>query len=258
MTRIQQWIAGAVVAILAIVAAGWFLAIAPQKHKASNLLAQVSQQDQSNSGLRTTLSRLTAQMSAVPAEAASVAAIAQKIPSDPAMPDYVRTLTAAAKQTGVELVSIAPSIPVAVAVAAPVVAAPTASTSPAATASAAAPAPAAVPASSLQTIDVALGVQGGYFQIQQFTAALEKLSRSTIVTSISLAPAVSLTAPAPATGASPPPAWKALQASISVSVFMNSSATFTAVPVPTPSTASIPGAAVASAAPSLPSASASN
>src|SRR5450755_831762 len=93
MSRIQQWIAGTAVAVLVIVAAGWFLAIAPQKHKVSNLGSQAGQQEQNNSGLRTRLAQLTTAQQAVPSEQAEVAAITQKIPSDPAMPSYVRALT---------------------------------------------------------------------------------------------------------------------------------------------------------------------
>jgi Tfp pilus assembly protein PilO len=255
MSRIQQWVAGTVVALLLIVAAGWFLAISPQKHKVSSLGAQSASQEQANSGLRIKLAELTAQMSAVPSEEAAVAAVTQKIPSDPDMPDYVRALTTIASQTGVELVSIAPSVPAAVAVAAPVVPAATAATPSASTAAVAA-APAA-PAVSLQTITVALTVQGGYFQIQQFTAALQRLARSTVLNTVAIAPGGQLKAPK-----TPPPAsdaYKSLQAQITVAVFMNSSTAFEVPAAPAQaSDATVPGAAAASAAPVLPSASPSN
>ena len=264
MSRIQQWVAGTVVAVIAIVAAGWFLAISPQKHKVTSLTSQAAAQEQVNSKLRTNLAVLTSQMQDVPSEQADIAKVAQRVPADPDMPNYVRALTAAAQQTGVELVSISPGIPSAVvlpAAAAVPVSAPadgaSAAPSKAAAASGAAGAPAAPALApvSLQTISVGLSVQGGYFQIQQFTAALEKLSRSTVVTSIALAPGVPLKAPvgaAPATTT----AWKSIQASFTISVFMNSSATFTAPVAPAQASgAAVPGAA--SPSPS-PSASASN
>ena len=256
MSRIQQWVAGTVVALLLIVAAGWFLAIAPQKHKASSLGAQSAAQEQTNSSLRNKLAELTAQISAVPSEEAAVAAITQKIPNDPEMPAYVRALTTIAGQTGVELVSIAPALPAAVSVAAAAVpAAPSAS--PSAATTAAATAAAAAPAVSLQAIPVTLGVQGGYFQIQQFTAALQRLSRTTVVSTLSIAPGSPLKAPK-----TPPPpsdAYKSLQAQITVSVFMNSSTAFDVPAAPAQASgASVPGAAVASAASASPSASPSN
>jgi Tfp pilus assembly protein PilO len=255
MSRIQQWVAGTVVALLVIVAAGWFLAIAPQKHKVSSLNSQSASQEQANSGLRTKVKELTAQMSAVPSEEAAVAAITQKIPSDPDMPDYVRALTTIAGQTGVELVSVAPTTPAAVAVAAatvPTAAAATPSASAAATAAAA-----AAPAVSLQSISVALTVQGGYFQIQQFTAALQRLARSTVLSSVAIAPGGQLKAPKVAPPASD--AYKYLQAQITVAVFMNSSTAFAIPAAPAQaSAASVPGAGVASAAPATPSASPSN
>jgi len=259
MSRIQQWVAGTVVALLLIVAAGWFLAISPQKHKASSLGAQSAAQEQTNSGLRTKLSVLTAQMSTVPSEEAAVAAVTRKIPNDPAMPDYVRALTTIASQTGVELVSIAPSVPSAVTVAkalAPAAATSSASTDAATTAPSTAAAPAA-PDVSLQAIPVALTVQGGYFQIQQFTAALQRLARSTVVSSV----AISVSAPLKTPKAPPPvsDAYKSLQALISVSVFMNSSTAFAVPAAPAQASgASVPGAAAASAAPASPSASPSN
>ncbi|HZV26852.1 MAG TPA: hypothetical protein VFG00_11225 [Acidothermaceae bacterium] len=258
MSRIQQWVAGTVVALLLIVAAGWFLAISPQKHKVSNLGAQSASQEQANSGLRTKLAELTAQMSAVPSEEAAVAAITQKIPSDPEMPAYVRALTTIAGQTGVELVSIAPSVPTAVTLAAATVPAATAAT-PSPSTNAAAPAAPAAPAVSLQAISVSLAVQGGYFQIQQFTAALQRMARTTVVSTLSLAPGSPMKAPK-----TPPPAsdaYKTLQAQITVSVFMNSSTAFAVPAAPAQASgATVPGAAVASAAaaPATPSASPSN
>jgi Tfp pilus assembly protein PilO len=259
MSRIQQWIAGTVVAVLAIVAAGWFLAIAPQKHKVSNLGSQATQQEQNNSGLRTRLAQLTTAQQAVPSEQAEVAAITQKIPSDPAMPSYVRALTVIAQKAGVELVSIAPGGPVAVTVAAPAVAAPAAAATPSAAPSAAAAPAAAVPPVSLQSISVSLTVQGGYFQIQQFTAALQTLARTTVVSTVALAPAGALKKVTQASSAPTPPAWKSLGASITLSVFMNSSDTFAIPAAPAQASGvSVPGAAAASAAPAQPSASASN
>jgi Tfp pilus assembly protein PilO len=269
MTRIQQWLAGTVIAVLAIVAAGWFVAIAPQKHKASSLTSQASQQEQSNDGLRNRLTALTAQMSAVPAEEASVAAIAAKIPADPELPSYVRALSTIASQTGVELVSIAPGVPTAVVAAAATVA-PTPAASASASASAAPVAAAPAPA-SLQAISIGVDVQGGYFQIQQFTAALQRLARSTVVTSLSIAPGSPIKTVASASGGTASPsaaatsaAWKTLSANITLSVFMNTSTPFTAIPVPSPAGAAAPTAAAGASAsvapllPSAPSASASN
>jgi Tfp pilus assembly protein PilO len=256
MTRIQQWAAGTVVALLVIVAAGWFLAISPQKHKVSSLGAQSAAQEQTNTGLHLKLTELTAQMSAVPSEEAAVAAVTQKIPNDPAMPDYVRTLTTIASQTGVELVSIAPGAPATVTVAAATVPAAAAATpSASASASAAVQAAPAAPAVSLQSIPVALNVQGGYFQIQQFTAALQRLARSTVVTSIAIAPGGQLKPPKVAPPAAD--AYKSLTAAISVDVFMNSTAFDVPAAPAQASDATVPGAAAASAAPAVPSVTAS-
>ena len=247
MTRIQQWLAGTVVVVVVIVAAGWFVVIAPQKHKASSVNSQAASEEQNNAALRNRVNELTAQMSAVPAEEASVAAISAKIPADPELPSYVRALSTIASQTGVDLVSIAPGIPTTVVVPAATVApTPAASSSSTATATPAAPVPAAV---SLQAISIGVDVEGGYFQIQQFTAALQRLPRSTVVTTLALAPNAPLK-PAPsasAAAASPSAAWKSLEANITLSIFMNTSTPFTAIPVPSP----VAPAAAAGASPSV-------
>ncbi|HEY0871143.1 MAG TPA: hypothetical protein VGD55_12145 [Acidothermaceae bacterium] len=260
MSRIQQWIAGTVVAVLVIVAAGWFLAISPQKHKVSKLDSSATQQEQANSGLRTKLATLKVAAAAVPSEQAEVNAITQKIPSDPAMPSYVRALTVIAQKYSVELVSIAPGTPAAVTIAvkAAAPAAAAAATPSAAPAAAATPAVAVAPV-SLQAISVSLTVQGGYWQIQQFTDALEKLARTTVVSAISLAPAGALKKVTLPSSAPTPPAYKSLGATITLSVFMNSSDTFDIPAAPAQASgASVPGAGAASAAPAQPSASASN
>ena len=255
MSRIQQWAAGTVVALLLIVAAGWFLAIAPQKHKVSNLKAQSASQEQANSNLRVKLTTLKAQVPAVQSEQQVVDAVTRNIPNAPDMPDYVRALTTIAAKNGVELVSIAPAVPAAVAV--PVAVVPTATPSASAPAATAAAPVAAAPAVSLQAIPVQLTVQGGYWQIQQFTAALQQLPRSTVITSVAMALGSPLKAPKIAPPVSD--AYKSLQAEISVDVFMNSSAPF-AIPTPPAqaSGASVPGAGAASAAPAAPAASPSN
>lgn len=267
MTRIQQWIAGTVVAVIAIAAAGWFVAIAPQSHKASNLVGQAASQEQDNATLRNNLARLTTQMTKVPAEQAEVAAIAQKIPADPGLPNYVRNLTAAAAKTGVELVSIAPGAPATVVVPAATVAPAPAASAAATPAAAAAPAaPVAAPAATLQAISIGLVVQGGYYQLEEFTKALEALNRSTVLTTVNIAPAPPIKAAtvAGATSATSSTAWKALQATITLSIFMNSSTTFTPVVVPTTAPAGAvtsPGAPTSVTTvtpPAVPSASASH
>ena len=119
----------AVVAVIAIVAAGWFLLISPQKTKAANLRDDTASQQQSNQNVQSQITVLAAQEADVPAEQAQIAAILQKIPDNPAMPSFIRTLTAAAKVTGVDLISIGSSAVVAVAAPAAAAAAPVAHSS---------------------------------------------------------------------------------------------------------------------------------
>jgi len=110
----------------------------------------------------------------------------------------------------------------------------------------------------LQAISIGIVVQGGYFQIQQFTAALQRLARSTVVTTLALVPGTPIKAAAApsAAAAAPSAAWKVLEATITADVFMNTTTPFTAIPVPSPA-AAVPTAAAGaseSATPLLPSA----
>jgi Tfp pilus assembly protein PilO len=242
MTKIQQWLAIAVVAILAIVAAGWFLMISPQKSKAAGFRTDTASELQANQSVQSQVTVLAQQEADVPAEQAQIAAILQKIPDNPAMPNFIRTLTAAAKVTGVELMSIGANPAAAVA---PIVAA-----APAVVASGAAAAPAA-PASSalaLDAVPLSLSFNGSYFQVQQFLAAVEKFPRTTLVTSVQLAPGAGLSPPVVA-GAAPvvaPPAWSKITATISLDVFTNGSASAVTAAV------AAAASAAASASPALP------
>ena len=206
MDKVKQWIALTVVGCLGILAAGWFLLVSPKRSEAAEVRAEAASQEAVNAGLRTQLQVLKAQAKELPKKQADLARVAAKIPDNPSLPSLVRALTAAATSAGVELVSVTPGPPVAVA--APVAAAPVAPAggktppkagAPAAPAAGAAPAPAAgagaaSPAGSLATIPVAINVVGGYFEAEQFIANLENLPRAYRVTNLAMAPGDSPTA----------------------------------------------------------------
>lgn len=204
MDKLKQWVALTVVGCLGIMAAGWFLLISPKKTEAAEVRELAASQEATNAGLRTQLQVLQAQAKDLPKKQADLARVAAKIPSNPGMPALIRALTAAGTSAGVQLVSVTPGAPAAVA--APVAAAPVAgAAAPAAAPAPAAPAPAAAPADpnapvaagpagALAAIPVALNVVGGYFEVSQFLANLENLPRAYRVTNLTLAPGASPTA----------------------------------------------------------------
>lgn len=204
MDKLKQWVALTVVGALAILAAGWFLLVSPQRAEAADLQEQTETQTSANGALVQRIEVLKAQAQELPAQQAKLAAVAAKIPNDPALPTLIRALTAAADASGIELVSIAPSppvidAPVAVAVdpaAAPTdgTAAPTDTAAPATAAPVTAAAPAAT-AGTLARIPVALTVVGGYYEAERYLDALESLSRAFRVSALTLAPGESPTNP---------------------------------------------------------------
>jgi Tfp pilus assembly protein PilO len=184
----KQWVALAAVAALVILAGGWFLLVSPKRSSAADLRAQADSKQRANQALQTTLADLRAKAKGLPAQQAKLAAVAAKIPDNSAMPNLIRALNAAADSTGVELVSMAPGQPTAVApaVAAAKVTTATATSGSTATSPNAAAGSAAV--GTLQSIPVNLSVVGSYFQVAEYLDRLENLTRAFRVTSFSLAP----------------------------------------------------------------------
>jgi Tfp pilus assembly protein PilO len=179
MTETRKWSAGAVVLIVAIVAAGWFLLVSPKRSDAADLKAQTATQQTANVALQQKLEELKAQQADLPQKRARLAAITTKIPGNPALPSLIRDLTAAGRKVGVSIDSMAPSAPLAVAAAAPgaVAAAP------------ATAAPAGATTDALLQVPLTLRVTGSYFELEQYVSKLEGLDRSFLVTGFNIADA---------------------------------------------------------------------
>jgi Tfp pilus assembly protein PilO len=235
MNRIQQWLVGAGVAVLLIAVGGYFFAIAPQSSHAKSIKAQAAQQNQTNQGLKGQIQVLQDQTQGVAASQARIAAISNELPPTANIASYVRALVVAAKTAGVDLMSIAPAATANVTVAPAAAPAAAAAATPVATAAAGAPssrttttAPATPvtaagtaatgTATALETTPLTIAVNGGYFQIQQFLAQLEKLPRATVVNAVTLTPGAPLLAPG-ATGAGKVPVWKTIQSTIQLNIF---------------------------------------
>jgi Tfp pilus assembly protein PilO len=214
MDKLKQWIAMAAIGVLVVVAAGWFLLISPKHSQAADLRSQTDDRLVANAQLRTKLDMLKAEQKQLPLQEAKLAAVAAKIPDNPALPALVRALTKAADAAGVELVALAPGQP------APVAAAPAAVPAKGVTRPAGAPArPAAsAAAGSLQAIGLNVNVVGGYFQVEQFLDGLESLQRAFKVSGFTLAPGTNPVKPA--AGQATVDSGRVLNATVTGQVFM--------------------------------------
>ena len=157
MDRLKQWLALSLVALLAILAGGWFLLIAPERSEAEELRVQADAAQVANEQLETQLEVLRTKAEQLPAKRAELAEVAEKVPTGPSLPVLVRALTAAARDAGVDLTAVTPGAPLALAAAAPA--------APAAPAEGAAPVPApAAPAATagLSEVPVVLEAEGDF------------------------------------------------------------------------------------------------
>lgn len=196
MTKLNQWVALGVLAVLAVLAGGWFLLVAPTRDEAAALRTQAEEQGAANDRVRTQLQVLQAQADALPEQRARLAKVANRIPDAARLPELIRALTAAAADGDVEFVSLVPGAPTPLAPAAAPVPAATGDEE-AATGAAAAPSTgASSTAGSLHAIPVTLNVVGGYYQIERYVAALEDLPRALRITGLTLAPGANPVAPA--------------------------------------------------------------
>ena len=174
MDKMRQWTLLTVVGIVAVLGAGWFLAVSPQRHHAADLRNQAATQLTANQQLQSRVAQLEAQKKGLPAQQRRLNQIAAKIPDNPALPALIRQLSSAANNAGVDLVSLSPAEPAATTPAAG------ASTVTSQSASTSTSTPSAPTANVLQ-IPVAIVVQGSYYNIENFFDAVEKLPRAILV-----------------------------------------------------------------------------
>jgi len=221
MSKTRQWAMLTAVVCLAVLAAGWFLVIKPQRTHAAELRTTTQGVESQNATLRSAVSQLRQQQKDLPAQQKLLSQIATKVPDNPALPSLIRQLSAAAEGAGVNLLSLAPGQPTIAAAPAAATTATTATTATGSTASTAAAAP-------LATIPLTVQVQGTYFNVEQFFSAVESLSRAMLVTGWSLqsAPQGSAGAGAGTPGASSVTPGT-LSAQINAQVFESTSATTT-------------------------------
>lgn len=111
MTRLRQlWLLTALGSLAALMG-GYFLLVSPQNSKAEALRTETEEQEARNAQLQSQIAMLNKQKKALPEQQALLSRFAGLIPGNPAMPRFVRALSDAADNAGVELVSISPKTP---------------------------------------------------------------------------------------------------------------------------------------------------
>jgi type IV pilus assembly protein PilO len=194
MNKMRQWSVLTAVGCLAVLVLGWFALVSPQRTHAKQYRAQAAGVEASNATLQSDINQLRQQQKGQLAQQRELAAIARQIPDNPALPALIRQLSAAAKGAGVDLVSLAPGNPVAVSstssashtLSQSAAARNAATSATGGTASTAAATPAHAAASSLTEIPVTVQVQGSYYNIEQFFAAVENMTRSVLNTAFTI------------------------------------------------------------------------
>jgi Tfp pilus assembly protein PilO len=199
MNKMRQWSMLTGLVVVVVFAAGWYLAVSPQRHHAAELRSQSATQQAANAQLLGEINQLKQQKQGLPAQQRLLDRIAAQVPDNPALPALIRDLSTAANAAGVDLESMAPATPAPVA--------------PTATAGSVAPSTAAAGAASsttagatgslpLDQISIVLKVKGSYYNVESFFAAVEKMKRAMRVTQWTIAPATSAGTPAAAASVS--------------------------------------------------------
>lgn len=184
MTKLRQlWLLTALASV-AILAGGYFLLVSPKASKAASLRDEAETQQQANNRLRAQIAQLNRQKKDLPKQQAELEKFAAKIPNNPALPSLIRSLSDAADNAGVELISLSPGTPALVATSVPggtTAAAAGSTTKSAATAPAAATLP-------IAAIPVSVEVTGTYSQVSQFLSEIEGLPRAFLVNGFNVNP----------------------------------------------------------------------
>lgn len=200
MTKLRQlWLLTALASV-AILAGGYFLLVSPKAGKAASLRDEAETQQSANNRLRAQIAQLNRQKKDLPRQQAELEKFAAKIPNNPALPSLIRSLSDAADNAGVELVSLSPGAPALVAATVPggttaaaagttaTTASTTTTTSTSTTGTKTAAAPAAPAMLPLASIPIAVEVTGSYSQVSQFLSEIEGLSRAFLVNGFNVNP----------------------------------------------------------------------
>jgi hypothetical protein len=191
----RVWLTGGAVLAVLIILAGWFLVINPELSAASSNRQQAASADQQNQALQKRNDDLMEKNNDQGALQAGLSAMLAQLPSDGALPEFIRQLSAQASTAGVTLTSVligAATPVVAAAQGAPTAAAPV---SPAAGSTTAAVIPAT--SASLVQMTITINATGlGRHDLAFLRAIQWNGPRRALVTAVALVPVVGSTATA--------------------------------------------------------------
>jgi len=191
MTQTRKWTLATTVLAVLVLVAGWFLLIAPEHSKAAEVRSQTAEQQSTNSTLQTKLQMLKSQAEGLPAQQRALSRLTAALPSDPRLPDLVRTLTSRAGTAGVDLVQISPGQPedVVDATSSATTSGTTGTTGSDTTGGQSTDTSAAAGSvNGLKAVPLTLAVSGDYAQLVRFVNLLEGLNRPLLVTGFTLGP----------------------------------------------------------------------
>jgi Tfp pilus assembly protein PilO len=170
-TQRKPLLAMAVAVSLAVLLAGWFLLISPERAKVAGIQSKTAAQNSANSSTRAQIAMLQTLAAQLPQQRAAMAKATAKVPPTAQLPDLVRQLNQTAIDSGVQLTGLTPGPPTAI-----------------------------VGANGVSGIAVTLKVSGDYASLEQFELALEALPRAFTVTGLTISGASGSAAASPATG----------------------------------------------------------
>ena len=150
-------IAIGVIACLAVLLAGWFVLVNPVRSETSKVKADTTAQTESNDTLRLKIQAMRSIAKNLPAEQAELATLSQRVPDQVELPGLLRSIQAAAEQTGVQFNGITPSQPT------PLTDAP-----------------------GISAVTINLDVAGGYAELEEFDSALEALKRTFLISGFTM------------------------------------------------------------------------
>lgn len=202
MDKNKIWLIGAVVAMVAVVAGGWFLGIQPQLAAAASAELQRSQVAAENARQTAALDKLKSDYAQLPALKSDLTALRSSIPEGTDLPSFVDQVTALCISTGATFTgyTTAASLPYALASTTNPPASPTPAATPApsgqptatpAPTPSATPGPGAPPVTNPLVNDknfvatpLTITVQGGYTNVLDFIKGLQTGRRLFLVTNV--------------------------------------------------------------------------
>ncbi|MEO8775252.1 MAG: type 4a pilus biogenesis protein PilO [Candidatus Nanopelagicales bacterium] len=166
----QTWYIGTAVVAVLVLLAGWFLLVAPAKSNAADLSTQADGVVAQNAATQVQIDQLKAQSKNLPAQEAQIAAIRTRIPTTPALPTLIRTLSTQATAAGVSLDSLTPGTPT------------LAAGGTATTATGNSP----VAPGRVSQIPISMKVTGNFANVRLFMNGIEQMQRSMLVSGLAI------------------------------------------------------------------------